>query len=280
MSRKHYKLNQWYPSLPEEFKHGNTFAHECNGKYFLESKHGYYHLDAKEVENNPEFWEEVEEKNYEILKVKAAPTHYAYSLNTFNSRIFDYDATNKNLDVWDIYSVKRLSDNEVFTVGDIVEISFDKSKYDTCYACSNQNNTKGKIKDIQISSDNNDLHTHESAPHGLYFRINTYWIPLQYIDVIKELLFTTEDDIDIYKNDKYWLVTEGLYIRSTHGGNTDLPEYRARFSTKKKAEQYVDYHRVKFSEKDIENAIQNSQLHKNYSVHIDTLKYKLGINES
>ena len=54
---------------------------------------GYqYNYYSKHVETNPEYWEEVVEKDYEVLISKIVPQ--------------------------EILSVKRLSDGEIFTVGD------------------------------------------------------------------------------------------------------------------------------------------------------------------
>ena len=70
--KKKYKLKKKYPSLPKDWKEGmevgqgdrgkHSWYSPCNGKYSDRMK-----LSIDEVENNPEYWEEVVEKNYEIL---------------------------------------------------------------------------------------------------------------------------------------------------------------------------------------------------------------------
>ena len=70
-------------------------------------------ISREEVENNPEFWEEV--VDYEILELKSPfgpiPVRTHKMLNNFSKyRERGYE----------IKSIKRLSDGEVFTVGDII----------------------------------------------------------------------------------------------------------------------------------------------------------------
>jgi hypothetical protein len=67
-----------------------------------------YNYYTKHVENSPEFWEEVVEKDYEILKYHSIENP-SIGRTTCNSKLND---------TYSIYSVKRLSDGEVFTVGD------------------------------------------------------------------------------------------------------------------------------------------------------------------
>ena len=70
-------------------------------------------LENDWIENYPEFWEEVVvEKDYEILSFISkewciAQLSYFTCENNFTGN-----------DVWKIYSVKRLSDGGVFTIGD------------------------------------------------------------------------------------------------------------------------------------------------------------------
>lgn len=67
---KKYKLLKWYPSLPRDWKIGmNVGMGDRNWGYSPTSSIEYDKcLDNKEVENNPEFWEEIIEKDYEIIQ--------------------------------------------------------------------------------------------------------------------------------------------------------------------------------------------------------------------
>lgn len=186
-----YKLIKKYPSLPKDWEEGmivglgigdkrlpNTFS-PCNGKY------KDYYVYYKEVTNNPEFWEEVIEKDYEILSL-INPT-----IN--NSPIFE--RKNYNLEDWEntlalkhleIYSVKRLSDGEIFTIGDKAQTI---GKY------------PHSITSIQLKKDfyNNDrvwIHWEKDCGGN--------W--LESIEKCKEKIFTTEDRVDIYEEDYYYVV--------------------------------------------------------------------------
>ena len=100
-----YKLIKEYPGSPKlgYIDDLNKSGHNNQGEY-VQSMY----------DKNPEFWQEVVEKNYEIL-----------SYITIESELIKY----KDLDINDdlncdkylkIYSVKRLSDGEIFTIGDKV----------------------------------------------------------------------------------------------------------------------------------------------------------------
>ena len=130
---KKFKLLQLYPSLPNDWKVGmevglgdrNYGYSPCAGNYT-----DYKKLDNPEVENNPEFWEEVIEKEYEILSFKCIVDHSSVadfneirviSENTATVKAYlEMGSCVKNGD-WAINSVKRLSDCEVFSVGDTVK---------------------------------------------------------------------------------------------------------------------------------------------------------------
>jgi len=88
---KKFKLIKKYPGSPNL----GTTCEERNNKssfcYYFEGEKNIG-ITKDQVENQPEYWEEVIEKDYEILKTCPIEGR--------------------------IYSVKRLSDGEVFTVGD------------------------------------------------------------------------------------------------------------------------------------------------------------------
>ena len=99
---KKYKLIREYPGSDAK----GTIA------VLLEANHIYkgfrFNYDVRHVENSPGFWEEVVEKDYEILKYHSIENP-SIGRTTCNSKLND---------TYNIYSVKRLSDGEVFTVGD------------------------------------------------------------------------------------------------------------------------------------------------------------------
>lgn len=128
---KQYKLKKWYPSLQDRFKEGDMVFKADKWNAYT-SKEGMMRGDivcSHEVEENPEFWEEVIEKDYEILKFKSSNTDdlcelrgdgkYHYTWNDSDRSGSSLEAILK-IDTWRIYSIKRLSDGEVFTIGDYI----------------------------------------------------------------------------------------------------------------------------------------------------------------
>ena len=65
---KKYKLIKKYPSLCNGIKEGDIFKKSNNNTYIGTDSNHFVH--KREVENNPEFWQEVIEKDYEILSFK------------------------------------------------------------------------------------------------------------------------------------------------------------------------------------------------------------------
>lgn len=61
---KQYKLKKWYPSLPKDWKVGDTVKEKLGGLFPYgnsdENRKSRY-ISKEEIENNPEFWEEIEE---------------------------------------------------------------------------------------------------------------------------------------------------------------------------------------------------------------------------
>lgn len=102
-----------------------------------------YHLSLKDVKNYPEYWEEVKEKKWKI----------------------------NSLDNGKIYSIKRLKDNQIFTIGEEIE--------------------EGIISNIVVTEE--DVH----------IRIAKRWLYLEHANKkIHKLLFITEDRKEIFDNYK------------------------------------------------------------------------------
>jgi len=98
---KKYKLIKWYPSLPSNVKEGDTFTKEKNGNtYYGKSLNTFVY--NREVENNPGFWQEIVEKDYEILSL------ITNNKTVLNTPFFCIDDLLKNQNC-NIHSVKRLS---------------------------------------------------------------------------------------------------------------------------------------------------------------------------
>lgn len=113
---------------------------------------------------------------------------------------------------WDIHSVKRLSDGEVFNVGDR---TFD-----------------GVITKFEILDD-----------VLIVFIDNVTWITLHLVKKVKQLLFTTEDGVDIYYGAKVHSVDKNFLISADD--NRYIPEnFKPKleykyFSKREAAEEYI-----------------------------------------
>jgi len=212
---KRYKLIKTYPDSP---KLG----------YILEQKSG-----SVDCENYPEFWELVVEKEFEVLSFIYNNKTLKFSENQncfiyepydgYNHRQLDFLLRNSN--VYKIHSVKRLSDGEIFTIGDEIDLT----KYEFNFPKSDIL-TEIKIIDNKIRFKMNFQEKHDWN--------SSY--TLDYIQKLKQRLFTTEDGVDVFEGDNYVIVdNKDWYIDSTGGKNLNEKDYRLYFSTKEKAEEYI-----------------------------------------
>lgn len=189
----------------------------------------------------PEFWQEVVEKDYEILSFKTCGG-YIQNYNSFNNpsyyRSYEYwvECHTKSVPISDIWSIKRLSDGEVFTVGDKVQMFKEKSN----------------IKAFRIL---------DNGEFVIDFENKCATTDLESIQKTKQLLFTTEDGVDIHEGDTFCRVTKDFDLWDDTGKvhiNYAKPEYWEKlgikhFSTKKKAEEYIIINKPVLSVNDIIN---------------------------
>jgi hypothetical protein len=122
---RQFKIIKEYPGSP---RFGTIVTGQQTSIYFRYritddpvSKPGYSRDD---IENNPEFWEEVIEKEYEILSLyqDSLPGGDIYTLLEISEKqkqFFLSQLKERNHDQF-IHSVKRLSDGEIFSIGDDV----------------------------------------------------------------------------------------------------------------------------------------------------------------
>ena len=175
-------------------------------------------LENDWIENYPEFWKLVVEKNYEILSVIT-------NNNKFIEKVYNQDATIEPY--WKIHSVKRLSDGEIFTIGDIIDTRID-DKY------------KQEILEINLGI--NDLLLKDK----LIFKTKSGYVVSHIAVKVKQPLCTTEDGVDIYLGNKSWILHKNSWYLSpaaiVHNNSNWTPnenEAHWRFSTKEKAEEYI-----------------------------------------
>lgn len=206
-----------------------TYSTEWNLDYFVK---------------NTEFFEEIVEKDYEILSFIANKNRKGITEgdiislnkdNIFSGNSKDFIKISGSLsealnsDVWNIHSVKRLSDGEVFTVGDKIE------GYD---------NTG--IKEIKLFEHGLRVITDANGKGVVTDKLA--W-DLKSCKKAKTPLFTTEDGVDIYEGDTIYSVFSNYIISTDIAGkyknsNSEHPvEHWCRddkyFSTKEAAEEYV-----------------------------------------
>ena len=197
-----YKLIKTYPGSP---KLGTILTHEelqyCNWN---------------------EYYQEVVEKDYEILSVIT-------NNNKFIEKVYNQDATIEPY--WKIHSVKR-KDGEIFTIGDIVtnkgeiinefEIIDNKLKVwfiHPSYSCPSKPKNNRSITGCG--------------------NMNFNW--LKNIVKIKQPLFTTEDGVDIYEGDYSYGVHNSKFdiVKIKHISTVYVGDNFIEFSTKEKAEEYI-----------------------------------------
>ena len=210
-----YILKKEYPGSP---KLGNTIDN----------------LENDWIENYPEFWQEVVEKDYEILSfINVNNKIYELRLDGryFNDEL-KYNDYKYCLEVLKIHSVKRLSDSQIFTIGDKVFTEY------VNYTINKIDIVNDKCMVTALYDTNN--------PNGSRFHYN-----LNNLKKAKQPLFTTEDGVDIFEGDNLYSIDNMLNIRkhllfnARYDDNTLLnnriffnSDYK-HFSTKEKAEEYI-----------------------------------------
>jgi hypothetical protein len=236
-----YKLIKWYPSLPKELKEGEyveeVYFGNPNGYYIRinpKINEGNMTFSRVEIEEHSEFWEKVIEKDYEILAFKYSRLGvFAYpqkddrfSISKEQNLLKGHSTAEKMIGSgYKIHVVRRLSDGEIFTVGDEII-------YNEVFP------TKLKIKSFQIFNGELLVHKDCTMNTNKLFEIQHY----------KKPLLTTEDGVDIFKGDTYYFVTLNDKSHSNwkiQEGSCDWdnpkkpPLGEITFSTREKAREYV-----------------------------------------
>lgn len=204
----------------QKFKHKNTgdIAELVNDSGYKINKNTIG-LVPKEYIQNSSDWEEIIEKEYEILSFLDNQDKILYH-RCSETTCFKLG--------YKIHSVKRLSDGEVFTIGDVCH----PNRYP---------DSKHPIKKIWFCD-----------PGYLRLSSDKYTIGIENLVKAKKSLFTTEDGVDIYKGDNYYYTR-----KDTHGivytGNASFVPHSdlITFSTKEKAEEYIIMNKLCLSIKDI-----------------------------
>jgi len=159
-------------------------------------------------DRHPEFWRKAEELDYEILDYR-----------DYNGDLFKYLHNGGAIN-----SVQRLSDGEVFTIGDRYHVLSDAFISDKSYE-----NLGLPIEKFDII--NNEINVNQNYLLNLIKKVK------------KTPLFTTEDGVEIFVGDDFFVVEtqfDKYRLHKTIGGHfTKDRSTRLRFYSKEKAEEYV-----------------------------------------
>lgn len=237
-----FKLIKEYPGSP---KLGSIYIldEQYAGEYY---RSGFNTLYKDRIESQPEFWEEVIEikKDYEILSFIGIGwiDGHLFPKET-NGHEFERYLEESHKNIVKIHSIKRLSDGEVFTIGD------------KCI--------QGKIAQIQLDIVKGLWIDFENPSHGGYINISI-------IQKAKIPILITEDGAEIFEGDKYYFVpinkksgwSEWKIVTDTAVKDKDHSDSNnwKDFSTKQAAEDYIMYNKPCLSINEI-NITINSSLH-------------------
>lgn len=233
----------------------------------------------QDVLKHPLFWEEIKPKGWEITALKYNKSIYRYQDKIYKNRFHKeeyaspyvtidglYEDQDESYKI-SIYSVKRLYDNKEFKIGDKVLNREPKSHL----------HKDQTIISFIINGENNIC--------AITDLTNDNGLSITKLELAEELLFTTDDNVDIYHGDSYWYVKpENNYSITKSIAYKGLNSSRKiegilDFSTKKAAEEYVIENKPFLSLKDIDDCYsypKGSRLYNNLKTNlIETIKIKL-----
>ncbi len=215
--KKKYKLIQKYPGST---KVGSTIIIDSS------QETGYY-------SENPEFWEEVIQKDYEILSFLL----YGDSLCERFSNTFNGYSEKAILEKKEhlIHSVKRLDDGEIFTVGDRAQSVGGYPHVITAIEVRQKNVSRGEKDGI----DRIWLNWEENSGGN--------W--LESSEKVKTPLFKTEDGVDVFEGDFYWYVGVDYTYHIKKADKVFIPHIP--FSSKAKAKEYITLKEIRYSLEDV-----------------------------
>ena len=194
-------------------------------------------------EKYPEFWKEIEEKNYEILTMKGSMEEGGnlYKVND-DGTVNPWGNPMKSVEGalnsgYTIHSIKRTSDGEIFTIGDLVMLDASWKSGDTYISKITLDKDDKIVFEIRQEKYNS---SYPKAHLDEWTKINT-------------ILFRTEDGVDIRKGDRYFVIENVLLI--PHVSRNNIKEFSCDdsgrhlnfinkpyfkiFSTKEAAEEYL-----------------------------------------
>ena len=213
---------------------GTTFDGDMKD-FFFDTKDNSLRITVREARNNCVFrdgkWAEIikEEVDYEILSFKGTISGVIYEIQPNKKYVGIGVSHNYTLEEclsnyngkFEIFSVKRLSDGSVFTIGD---------KY---YAPSDRDRAEEIITRFEIAEFKDEIKVFCDDSFGYYLLEHIQKLPK------KDPLFTTEDGVDVFIGDYFWYVGDEFTINNGKAFDKGIRSYVKHFSTKEKAEEYI-----------------------------------------
>lgn len=241
-----YKLKKWYPSLPKDWEVGMEVGQgdRLNGMYYSPCSSTFKDTMVffKEVEENEEFWEKVVPKEFKVLKRNLNPLQ---------------GATGKAF--YTIESVERLSDGEVFSLGDSVTSDFKEDGVQIIQSLD----IKGDYISVRLGKKKNS----NFVAYRKLDMLHTY----------KEPTIKTTDGLELIAGDRYYVPQVEGKLRRLTGSEImfyvepDMPEDETkRFAKKENAQAYIENNIELFSAKDIHELLKkHSRLMVDSSVYLE-----------
>lgn len=224
---KKFKLIKEYPASP---KLGFiVFERHCGMYHNIETGNMY---GSQMIENQPEYWEEVIEKDYEIISYVAKDNPTNITTKRRGAHLHE--------EYWTIHKVKRLSDGEIFTVGDLIKTPYTE---------------RTRILKFKTPEANE-----------YFIEISTGFTRLLSLEKVKQPIFLTQDGKDIFVGDRIiWVNKNSL----SHGdftadyGSLFLSDQVAYFLSAVDAQDYISRNKPRLSIEDCFKILQKSFLYGN-----------------
>ncbi len=191
------------------------------------------------IENSCD-WEEVEEKDYEVMSLihtslnntiityeNGGGTAYApgFLEGVYKSKDYFVECFTAEGNPWKINSVKRLSDGEVFTIGEQVTWGTDR-----------HSGFRIDIKSFHIEDEELEIKYTNCIYNGVKISAPNF-------RKLGNYLFITEDGKEIFEGDSYWCVNVSPHLwnpyEQTAKARTHLPKNVKAFTTEELLKEFI-----------------------------------------
>ena len=245
---KKYKLIKQYPGSP---KVGDIVKGSGREGWYSKGE-GYSTYDWTHIVLQPEYWKEVVEKDYEIISYVAKDNPTNITTKRRGAHLHE--------EYWKIHSVKRLSDGEVFTVGDRVKV------------CQH-----GSTKIIDKISEERDV----LFKNGIWFVYDSGGCTIDHAIKQPHPIFLTHNGKDIFTEDIVWYVNKENFYHDYIKAYPEVKfnsEIRAYFLTEEEAKKYIIENKPALSIKEFWEITWMSTSNFNKNAYMkDLVKERLGI---